>query len=204
MELKPRISPGFEGNGLNGPSFGRYFSQLNRQCPQVKQHLRRVANCSAKLAKHFGLRSVEIVEVKMTGALHDLGKVFVPPEILSKPTPLSLSELKLIHEVPIFSATLAHNFGLSESIQTGIFQRHERVDGRGYPLQLLDHDISLAAKMVAVVDTFDCLIHEQPYRAAYSPLMAIGIIRSNTNLRFDPEIVDCFTKIVLNCKTQPF
>jgi HD-GYP domain-containing protein (c-di-GMP phosphodiesterase class II) len=116
---------------------------------------------------------------------------------LDKPDALSPLELESVREIPLYSATIAHQLGLSGKIQEAISQRHERPDGLGYPFGLHEGEISPLAKMIAVSDTFDSLTIDQPYRKGCTPREAIGIIRSKSQFQFDPEVVDALTLLTL-------
>jgi len=174
-----------------------YVKQLTLDQPWVKRHSERVARLAAQIAQVMGLDEKHIREAEVAGALHDIGKVFVEEKILYKPKELTPDELGSIRSVPVYSASIAHLLGLSPKVQMAISQRHERPDGRGYPFGIEGERIGLLARIVAVADVFDSLTYEQPYRKKCSKLVAIGVIRSKSGFRYDPNSVDCLTTLVL-------
>jgi len=174
-----------------------YVEQCTKKSFSLKLHLERVAICSAKIARRLKLSEKDIRAAEIAGALHDIGKLHLPMDLLEKPASLSPGELQTIQEIPHYSAGIAHLLGLSFKIQKGIVQRHERLDGFGYPHRLPEGKINLIAKIVAVADSYDSLTHHQSYRLALSPCEAIGEIRGCCNSRYDPVIVDALTLLVL-------
>lgn len=175
----------------------RVVNDFSQRHPTVKKHCERVSRLSAQLMEALGLPEFAIKEAEVAGALHDLGKINISAALLRKPDQLNETELRSIREIPLQSATLARLMGFSGDVQRAVSQRHERPDGRGYPYGISGDSISLVARAIAVADTFDSLVHDQPYRPSCSPIEAIGIIRSKSHYQFDPDVVDCFTTLIL-------
>ena len=174
-----------------------YLRKLEKKNLHVKRHSERVAKLSFEIAKTLGLSQKEIRDAEMAGALHDIGKIHISKKILDKPFGLSAKETQTIQEIPQYSASIAEFLGLSPRVQKALAQQHERLDGRGYPHGLLGWEISKLAKIIAVADAFDSLINDQPFRVACTEGEAIGLIRSCSNIRFEPEIVDALTIRIL-------
>ena len=179
----------------------KLVDQLGQTASEVKRHCERVAILSGRLAMALDLSPGMVAHAKLAGALHDIGKVNIPSEILRKPKHLEDPELRAIREIPVQSASIARQLGFPYEVQRAILESHERPDGKGYPLGLDRDRISMLARIVAVADCFDSLTNPQPYRQACSALEAIGIIRSKVYFQFDIDIANCLTclKLPMEC-----
>jgi len=179
----------------------KLVDQLGNTASEVKRHCERVAILSGRIAMALDLSLGMIAHAKLAGALHDIGKVNIPSEILRKPHQLGDPELRAIQEIPVQSASIARQLGFPYEVQRAILESHERPDGKGYPLGLDRERISMLARIVAVADCFDSLTNPQPYRQACSALEAIGIIRSKVHFQFDIDIANCLTclKLPMEC-----
>ncbi|HEX6971283.1 MAG TPA: HD domain-containing phosphohydrolase, partial [Limnochordia bacterium] len=127
--------------------------------------------------------------------LHDLGKVGVPDHILGKPGPLTPSEWEIMKRHPVFGRAKVENTYLHE-VAPIIEQHHERFDGSGYPKGLRGDDIVLEARIVAVVDSYDAMTTDRPYRKALARGEAIDELRRGRGQLYDPEIVDIFVQLL--------
>jgi putative two-component system response regulator len=140
-------------------------------------HIERVSNLSVCIGTRFGLTEPEIEALKLGGALHDIGKIAVPDEILNKPGPLTPSEWEIMkkHTEIGFKICLPlkENLGMALSV---IRHHHEKLDGSGYPDNLKTDQISMVARIMAVVDIYDALITDRPYRKGMSQKDAIRIL----------------------------
>ncbi len=159
-------------------------------------HSRRVTDLTVRLARRMGMSEEELVHVRRGALLHDIGKMGVPDHILSKPGPLSDEEQQVMRQ----HATFAHEFlapipFLRPALEIP-YCHHERFDGTGYPLGLAGDQIPLAARLFSVVDVFDALTSDRPYRPAWSSERTLEYIASEAGKRFDPAVVEEFMEMM--------
>jgi putative two-component system response regulator len=140
-------------------------------------HIERVSNLSVTLGKRMGLTETEIEALKLGGALHDIGKIAVPDQILNKPGPLSPEEWEIMKKHTDIGfkicLPLKDNLGMALSI---VRHHHEKLDGTGYPDGLTGDQISMVARIMAVVDIYDALTTDRPYRKGMSQADAVKIL----------------------------
>jgi HD-GYP domain-containing protein (c-di-GMP phosphodiesterase class II) len=124
--------------------------------------------------------------------LHDVGKIGVPDRILNKPGPLSNNEWGLMRQHPELGIRIVEPIGFSPTATDIILSHHEHWDGTGYPFGLNRGEIPLPARLFSVVDSYDAMTHDRPYRAAMATEDALQIIKAKSGTVYDPEIVDIF------------
>ena len=127
--------------------------------------------------------------------LHDIGKIFIPKNILNKPGPLNDEEWKIIKKHPVEGFELLKNIKGMEISAEIIRHHHERVDGKGYPDGLKGDQISIGAKIVCVVDSFEAMTADRPYRKAKPRKEAITQLVENSGTQFDPQVVKAFVEL---------
>jgi putative two-component system response regulator len=162
--------------------------------PETGRHMRTVGEISGKLAAAVGLDSNTARMIGRVAPLHDIGKIGVPDGTLLKRGPLSEQQLHLMRDHTIIGERLLSSIS-SPMLRTAASiarHHHERWDGSGYPDGLRGDAIPLAARIVAVADVFDALIHDRPYRTAWTEAAAIELILAGSGTHFDPEVVDAF------------
>ena len=130
-------------------------------------------------------------QIECAARVHDVGKIIVSPEILEKPGRLAPCEFEEIQRHAVFGARLAASLGDPE-LTAIVRHHHERLDGSGYPDRLRGEEIPLGARIVAVTDTFDALTTRRPYREARTPGRAIEILREESGVTLDGEVVGAF------------
>lgn len=160
----------------------------------VPHHGVRVAEGSRILAQHMDLRPETVARVAVAGATHDLGKYGLPRNILVKAC-LEESEWDVLKSHADRGATALSGQVHPYIVEAVRFQR-ERFDGTGYPNQLAGKDIPLISRILAVVDGYEAMIHEQPYRRALTELEACTELKRNAGTQFDPTIVDQMVQLV--------
>ncbi|MDX1495584.1 MAG: tetratricopeptide repeat protein, partial [Longimicrobiales bacterium] len=160
-------------------------------------HCQRVADHACELARRAGFSPRELTWFRMGALLHDVGKVAVPPEILTKSGPLEPSEWKVMQEHPARGVELLADVDFPWDIRPMILHHHERWDGNGYPHGLAGHAIPLAARILSVADVFDALTTTRSYRRAFSPRAALEIMEADVGRAFDPEIFALFREVLL-------
>jgi HD-GYP domain-containing protein (c-di-GMP phosphodiesterase class II) len=132
----------------------------------------------------------------MAGKIHDLGKIAVPAEILSKPRKLSDAEFTLIKTHPDVGYNILKKINFPWPIAETVHQHHERIDGSGYPRGLKANEILLEAKIMAVADVVEAIASHRPYRPALGIEAAADEIRQNRGTSYDPEVVDACLRII--------
>ena len=158
-------------------------------------HHQQVADLARVIAEEMGLREIQVCGICMTALLHDIGKVWLRPEVLSKPTPLTDMEFGIIRSHPETGYTICKAMGLPPSVAKAVLQHHERMDGSGYPQGLRGEDITLWARILAVADVVAAMTSQRPYRPAYTIDEAVKEVARNKGSLYDPKAVDACLKL---------
>ncbi len=171
--------------------------------PYTSGHQSRVANLAKVISMEMGLDSQVIQGIYVAGMLHDLGKIAVPAEILSKPGRLHEIELSLIKLHPVTGYKMLSHIALEWPVAEIVLQHHERMDGSGYPDGLKVDDIRMEARIIAVADVVEAISSHRPYRPALGIGKALGEIEAKKGVFYDRNVVDACVK-VLSSKTFIF
>ena len=155
-------------------------------------HSRRVTECAVRMAAEAGFSQIELAHVRRGAILHDIGKIYVPDEILRKPGPLDDKEWIIMREHPLVAFELLSRVKYLAPALDIPYCHHERWDGKGYPRGLKGEEIPLAARLFAVADVYDALTSDRPYRKAWSRDKALEYIREQSGKHFDPKAVVLF------------
>ena len=175
-------------------TIGVVTQTLERRDPYTAGHQRRVARLSLALAQELGLPEMVREGVEMAALVHDLGKIAVPAEILSKPTRLIRPEFELIKEHPRVGFEILSQVAFPWPIAEVVVQHHERLDGSGYPEGISGDEIRMEARIICLADVVEAMASHRPYRAALGVEAALDEIRSNRGRFYDPRVVDaCLT-----------
>jgi putative nucleotidyltransferase with HDIG domain len=166
-------------------------ANLEAGIPGIASHLRRVALYAAATARELELPSGEVERVRRAAALHDIGKVEMPPGLANRPRALSCAEFAIVKRHARAGARIAERFGQAD-LAAIIRHHHERFDGDGYPDGLAGERIPLGARIVAVADTFDAATSRRPYREAMAEPEALSLLWSEAGGQFDPKVVAGF------------
>ncbi len=166
----------------------------------TSEHTERTVKIASAIGEMFNFppRRMEIIEY--ASRLHDLGKVGVPESVLLKPGRLSREEFEQIKKHPIIGVEILRPIHELSLIIPAILYHHEWFNGKGYPYGMAGKDIPLEARIIAVADCFQALISERPYRKAYSLEEAINLIVSQSEVHFDPEVVEVFCNVIEKLK----
>ena len=159
-------------------------------------HSTRVADLTRALGAAMGVRGHELVWLQVGALLHDMGKMTVPPSVLSKPGPLNASEWQLMQRHTTVGDDIVRSLDLPFMVAPMARHHHERYDGRGYPDGLARDAIPMEARMLAVADVYDALTSQRSYRQEFSPEKAMEIMRHEAGVGLDPECVAVFEKEV--------
>jgi PAS domain S-box-containing protein len=162
---------------------------LESKDPYTAAHQRRVVQLACALAQELGESPHYIEGIRVMGFLHDLGKIAVPGEILSKPSRLSEYEFNLIKVHPQAGYDILKDIDFPWPVALAVLQHHERLDGSGYPHGLLGHDIIREAKILAVADVVEAISSHRPYRPALGMDKAMAEISRHQGVLYDPAVV---------------
>jgi PAS domain S-box-containing protein len=163
--------------------------------PYTSGHQRKVSSLARVIAQDMALPDDTIDNIRMAGIIHDIGKISVPAEILSKPGKLSDLEFSLIKIHPQSGYDILEDVGLPYPIAEIVLQHHERLDGSGYPQGLKGDQILLEARIIAVTDVVEAIASHRPYRPALGIEIALGEIEKNRGLFYDAGVVDVCIKL---------
>ena len=169
---------------------------LNLRDYETEGHSRRVTAMALHLAKLLGFSGEELVNIHRGTLLHDIGKLGVPDSILRKPGLLTDEERKIMQQHPVFAYNLLKPISYLRSALDIPHLHHEKWDGSGYPYGLLREQIPLSARLFAIVDVFDALTSNRPYREAWTIQKTIEYIKGQSGKHFDPHIVDVFLSYI--------
>lgn len=172
------------------------LSTLMEKSAETREHAERMRELGIKIAKRLKLSSRDIDELSLLALLHDIGKVGVKEEILKKPSSLTEEEWQEMRKHPEIGCRIAQNTAELLSVAEYILSHHERWDGTGYPRGLKGEEIPLLARIISVVDAYDAMTSDRPYRKALSHEEALEEIRKNAGTQFDPKVVEIFLDIV--------
>lgn len=163
---------------------------------ETEGHSRRVEHLTLTMAREMGLKESEIADVRQGALLHDIGKMGVPDRILQKPGKLTEEEWEVMRKHPTFAYEMLSPIDHLKPALHIPYCHHEKWDGSGYPRGLQGEEIPLAARIFAVVDVWDALRSDRPYRDAWSDDKALAYIKDQSGAHFDPRVVDVFLKVL--------
>jgi PAS domain S-box-containing protein len=165
---------------------------LDLRDKETEGHTQRVTEMTVKLARSFGLNEEELVQVRWGSLLHDIGKMGVPDSILHKPGPLTDEEWEIMKKHPSFAHEMLVPIGYLHLALDIPYCHHEKWDGTGYPNHLKGTQIPLVARIFSVVDVWDALNSDRPYRAAWPKQKIYEHIQNLAGTSFDPHVVEVF------------
>jgi putative nucleotidyltransferase with HDIG domain len=193
---------GVDASGLDRQKLGR-----DRRCEILQQlgvqleardaythgHTGRVTRHTERIAREMGLAPAEVAKVRTAAAVHDVGKVHTPREVLTKPGRLTDEEFAVIKRHPVDGAEMVAEMGDPE-ITAMVRHHHERLDGTGYPDGLTREEIPLGARIISVADTFDAMTSSRPYRGACKHKKALDVLSEEAGSQLDPVAVAAFRR----------
>lgn len=172
------------------------LSVINAKDRYTYRHSQRVAYHAETLARKIGLPEVEVNLIWAAGLLHDVGKIEIPGELLMKTGELSPGEWQIIKNHPLFGIAMLTVVRGTADLVPAIKHHHERFDGKGYPDGLAGEEIPLAARILALADSYDAMLTERPYRKPLSIEEIICEIESQSGKQFDPQLARVFIEII--------
>ncbi|MCX6565223.1 MAG: response regulator [Candidatus Aminicenantes bacterium] len=163
--------------------------------PYTAGHQLRVSELAAAIFKEYGATKDHVEGIRLAGMIHDLGKISVPADILSKPSRLTKLEYDLVRTHSRSGSEILKGFQFPWPIADMILQHHERLDGTGYPQGLTDGDILPEAKVLGVADVLEAMASYRPYRPALGLDKALSEIESHRGKYYDPDVVDALLRV---------
>jgi putative nucleotidyltransferase with HDIG domain len=161
---------------------------------ETNDHTLRVTEMTLELARLMGIRGEALMHMRRGALLHDIGKIGVPDAILNKPGPLTEEEWAIMRKHPVYAYEMLYPIEFLRPAIDIPYCHHEKWDGTGYPRGLKGEEIPLAARIFAVVDVWDALTSDRPYRKAWPPEKALAYIREQAGKHFDPDVVQAFLR----------
>jgi response regulator RpfG family c-di-GMP phosphodiesterase len=165
---------------------------LDLRDKETEEHTRRVSDTTVRLAAHLGVDGSNLIHIRRGAVLHDIGKVAIPDRILFKPGPLADDEWTIMRRHPTIAVDLLAPVSYLAPAMEIPHWHHEKWDGTGYPDRLHGDAIPFSARLFALVDVYDALTSNRPYRSAWSKQETLQYIESQSGKHFDPAIVPKF------------
>lgn len=185
-----------ENDRLIKESLDVFTSFVDAKDPYTKGHSNRVAEYSRSIAEKLGYNEERCKQIYYVALLHDIGKCYVPDEILKKPSRLTDEEFAIIKTHTTHGAEMVKNFSSIEDIRDGALFHHERYDGKGYPTGCAGEDIPLIGRIICVADAYDAMNSNRVYRNKLSREVIIDELKKNSGTQFDPKIVEVFLEVL--------
>jgi len=179
---------------VEAPTLKSLLSALRAHDPYTYRHSQRTVRLSLLLGRACGVSQPELRSLSLGAVVHDLGKIFIPGEVLHKDGPLNEDEWEAIRRHPADGARLLLGVSPPQGVSRVVAEHHERWDGRGYPAGLHGEEIDFNARVVAVADAFDAMTSERPYRAAAGFEAGAAELERCAGTQFDPEVVLSFLR----------
>lgn len=169
---------------------------LEMRDEETEGHTQRTTEMTVRLAQLLGINEADLIHIRRGALLHDIGKMGIPDAILRKPGPLTTEERDIMRQHPDFAYKMLAPIEFLRPALDIPYCHHERWDGTGYPRQLKGEEIPLAARIFAMVDVWDALSSDRPYRAALAPDVVRQHLLSGAGSHFDPRLLETFLKIL--------
>ncbi|BBJ29068.1 HD domain-containing phosphohydrolase [Athalassotoga saccharophila] len=163
--------------------------------PYTAGHQRRVSMLAVRIGKEMGLKDEEIKEIEIAGLLHDIGKISIPLDILTKPSKLKKTEFELIKDHVEEGYKILRRIKDFETVATMVRQHHERINGSGYPLEIKGDKMAIGGKILAVADVVEAMSSHRPYRAALGIEAALEEINDNIGILYDEDVVKACNRV---------
>jgi putative nucleotidyltransferase with HDIG domain len=158
--------------------------------PYTAGHQKRVAFLTVVIAKEMDTPEDEIEGIRMAALIHDIGKIHVPAEILNKPHKLTDAEFEIVKTHSQIGYDILERIDFPWPVADYVLQHHERLDGSGYPQELVESQIKQGAKILAVADVVEAMLSHRPYRPAHDVTTTLEVITSKKETLYDPQIAD--------------
>lgn len=183
-------------NPLMDQIVSSWMTAMTLKDPDTAAHSRRVANLALELAVALQIPEEHLPLIQRAALLHDLGKIVIPDAILRKPGPLTAEEMEIGRQHAAFGAQILQTVDGLVPLANLVLHHHENWDGSGYPFGLQGEDIPYNARILSVVESWDALLSDQPYRPAYPISHVIQILLEQQGKQFDPHMVEIFLEMI--------
>ena len=171
-------------------------SAMEMRDPYTAGHQKRVAELATKIAEEMGLNKDQVNGIRIASLIHDIGKIHVPSEILSKPGKLTEVEFAIVKSHSKAGYDILRTIEFPWPVAKTVLQHHEKLDGSSYPNGLTGDDIIIEAKILCVADVIEAMSTHRPYRPALSIEKALEEIIKNKSIKYDASAVDACVKII--------
>ena len=172
----------------------RFHRLLAANDPDLAAHCERTGRLAADIAEYMGLSSERIELLEVASQVHDIGKVFIPRDILDKPGPLNTEEWAELRRHPRLGYELVER-SMPDIVASVVLTHHERFDGTGYPNELPGPRISLEARILQAADAIDAITSDRPYQPALPLEYALNELERYSGSQFDPVVVDAVMEL---------
>lgn len=179
-----------------------FASAIDAKSPWTKGHSERVANYAIEIGKEMGLKGKDLERLRLSGLLHDIGKIGTYDILLDKPDKLTDEEFGLVKKHPAKGVEILKSIKQFNDILPVIMSHHEKIDGSGYPEGLKGDDIPLFARILCIADSFDSMTADRPYRPSPGREYAISELKRCSGTQFDTRMVEAFLKILGGLKEK--
>ena len=166
---------------------------LELRFPFLSGHSNRVRDLSMRIGERMGLAKADLSALRYAAALHDVGIVGIPGNLLAKKRLLNEQETEMVRKHPFLGSKMLEGVPGLDATRRAILEHHENFDGSGYPYGLRGDDISVTARILSVAESYDSAVSARPHRAAITQEEALQMIRSGSGTLFDPEVAQLFT-----------
>jgi len=170
-------------------------NMLEIRDPYTAGHQRGVKDLACGIAREMGLTEEHINWIEIAALIHDIGKIYIPAEVLCKPGKLTEIEFDMMKAHPEVGCKILSNIDFSFPVSKIIYQHHERMDGSGYPNGLKGEEIMLEARIIGVADVAESMASHRPYRPALGIDKALHELKSKKGILYDPEVVEAFMRL---------
>ncbi len=185
-----------ESNSIRSSIVSSLQATLEKKTMETKEHAERIRELCLKLGKELNLSDSELDELSIAAIMHDIGKVAIPDNVLLKPDKLSEDEWNIMKK----HTEIGYHIILSSQNLIPIAQyvlcHHERWDGNGYPNKLRGEEIPIVSRIISIVDSYDVMLHDRPYKKAITKADAIEEIKHCSGTQFDPSIAKIFLELI--------
>jgi len=196
MMYKELQKTNFELSMAYNATIDAWSRTLDLRDRDTEGHTRRVTDITLKFASIIGIKDTDLIHVRRGATLHDIGKVAIPDDILFKPGPLDFEEWETMRQHPKYAVDLLSPIKYLEHAMESPHWHHEKWDGTGYPDKLGGEEIPFSARLFALVDVYDALTSDRPYRNAWSKQETVQYIESQSGKHFDPGLAPEFLNLV--------
>jgi len=172
------------------------MAALDTKDAATEGHSERVSRLTGAVAREMGLPENRMLDIERGALLHDVGKIGVPDSILRKPNSLTRKEWEAMQKHPLLAGLIVSKVDFLEGALPILLYHHERFDGSGYPFGLVGDKIPLEARIFAVVDAYDAITSDRPYRKGVPPEEALREIKANAGTQFDPQVAEAFESVI--------